>query len=105
MSNCQSYCALPSKSLRPTFSHYGETTSEVPTMTENLTPTGKLLRLPKVQELIPVSKSHFWDGVKTGRYPKPVKISPNISAWYENEIIQWLSDLRNQPTEVGEGNA
>jgi predicted DNA-binding transcriptional regulator AlpA len=71
-------------------------------MTENHTQASKLLRLPKVLELIPVSKSSFWDGVKTGRYPKPVKISPNISAWYEHEIIQWLSDLRNQPTEGGQ---
>jgi predicted DNA-binding transcriptional regulator AlpA len=74
-------------------------------MTENLTPASKLLRLPKVLELIPVSKSSFWDGVKTGRYPKPVKISPNISAWFEHDLIQWLNGLRNQPVEGGKGNA
>lgn len=32
-----------------------------------------LLRLPEVLKIIPVSKSNWWAGVKTGRYPKPVR--------------------------------
>ena len=30
---------------------------------------------------IPVSKSTWWAGVRSGRYPKPVKLGPRITAW------------------------
>jgi hypothetical protein len=35
---------------------------------------------------IPVGKSTWWEGVKTGRYPKPVKLGPNITAWRVEDI-------------------
>ena len=35
---------------------------------------------------IPVSKSTWWEGVKTGRYPKPVKLGPRITAWRVEDI-------------------
>ena len=35
---------------------------------------------------IPVSKSTWWDGVKTGRFPKPVKLGPRITAWRVEDI-------------------
>jgi prophage regulatory protein len=30
---------------------------------------------------IPVSKSTWWAGIKDGRFPKPVKLGPRITAW------------------------
>jgi len=35
---------------------------------------------------IPVSKSTWWEGVKSGRFPKPVKLGPRITAWRVEEI-------------------
>jgi prophage regulatory protein len=35
---------------------------------------------------IPVSKSTWWAGVKAGRYPKPVKLGPRITAWRVEDI-------------------
>jgi prophage regulatory protein len=35
---------------------------------------------------IPVSKSTWWAGVRTGRYPKPVKLGPRITAWRVEHI-------------------
>ena len=35
---------------------------------------------------IPVSKSTWWEGVRTGRYPKPVKLGPRITAWRVEDI-------------------
>ena len=35
---------------------------------------------------IPVSKSTWWAGVKSGRYPKPVKLGPRITAWRVEDI-------------------
>lgn len=35
---------------------------------------------------VPVSKSTWWAGVKSGRYPKPVKLGPRITAWRTEDI-------------------
>ncbi|NTV69876.1 MAG: AlpA family phage regulatory protein [Azonexaceae bacterium] len=43
-------------------------------------------RLPQVLAAYPVSKSTWWAGVKTGRYPKPVKLGPRTTAWRVSDI-------------------
>ncbi len=40
---------------------------------------------------IPVSKSTWWAGVKSGRFPKPMKLGPRITVW-RAEDIQALID-------------
>ena len=35
---------------------------------------------------IPVGKTTWWEGVKSGRYPKPVKLGPRITAWRIEDI-------------------
>lgn len=39
-----------------------------------------------IPAIIPVSKSTWWAGVKTGRFPKPVKLGPRITAWRVEDI-------------------
>lgn len=46
-----------------------------------------LLRLPEVLALIPVSKSTWWAGCKSGRFPRPVKIGSRTTAWRGSDII------------------
>lgn len=41
---------------------------------------------PPIPAVIPVSKSTWWAGVKAGRYPKPVKLGPRITAWRVEDI-------------------
>jgi predicted DNA-binding transcriptional regulator AlpA len=55
--------------------------------------TDRLLRLPQVLEILPVSKSHFWEGVREGRYPPPVKLSKRVTCWRESAIIALLNSL------------
>ena len=43
---------------------------------------------------IPVSKSTWWAGVKSGRYPKPVKLGPRIAAWRVEDIRALIADAR-----------
>ncbi|MDB5940160.1 MAG: phage transcriptional regulator, AlpA [Polaromonas sp.] len=45
-----------------------------------------LWRLPTVLAHIPVSRSGWWQGVKTGRYPAPVKLSTRCVAWRSSNI-------------------
>lgn len=35
---------------------------------------------------IPVSKSTWWAGVKTGRFPKPQKLGPRTTVWKAEHI-------------------
>ena len=35
---------------------------------------------------IPVGKSTWWEGVRSGRFPKPVKLGPRITAWRVEDI-------------------
>jgi prophage regulatory protein len=39
---------------------------------------------------IPVSKSTWWEGVKSGRFPKPIKLGPRITAWRIEDIRQLI---------------
>ncbi|WP_372834831.1 helix-turn-helix transcriptional regulator [Pontibacterium sp.] len=57
------------------------------------------LRLSQVLELIPVGKSTWWDGVKSGRYPKGVKISARTTAWRVEDIRLLVEELSS--AEVG----
>jgi len=41
---------------------------------------------PPIPAVIPVGKSTWWAGVKSGRYPTGVKISPRCTAWRVEDI-------------------
>jgi prophage regulatory protein len=44
---------------------------------------------------IPVSKSSWWAGVRSGRYPKPVKFSPRVTVWRVEDIRKLMDRLVN----------
>ena len=46
---------------------------------------------PPIPPIIPVSKSTWWAGVKTGRYPQPIKLGPRITAWRVSDIRALIS--------------
>lgn len=62
-------------------------------------PNNVLLRLPQVLALIPVSRSAWWAGCKSGRYPKPVKLGPRTTAWRAADIAALLEKLTAEPEE------
>ena len=43
---------------------------------------------PPIPAIIPVSKSTWWAGCKSGRYPKPVKIGERVTAWHVEDILK-----------------
>ncbi len=45
---------------------------------------------PPILPIIPVKKSCFWAGVKTGRFPKPVKIGNGRGTFWRVEDIRAL---------------
>jgi prophage regulatory protein len=48
---------------------------------------------PPITPLIPVSKSSWWAGIKSGIYPKPVKLGARTTAWKVEDIKQLISEL------------
>lgn len=51
------------------------------------------LRLPQILEIIPVSKSAWWQGCKDGRFPKPVKLGPKTTAWKVEDIAALIERI------------
>jgi predicted DNA-binding transcriptional regulator AlpA len=43
---------------------------------------------------LPISRSSWWAGVASGRYPKPVKLGPRITAWRVNELRALMDSAR-----------
>ena len=51
------------------------------------------LRLSQILEIIPVSKSAWWQGCKDGRFPKPVKLGPKTTAWRAEDIAALIERI------------
>jgi len=47
---------------------------------------GDLKADPPVPPLIPVSRSTWWAGVASGRFPQPLKLSPGVTVWRAEDI-------------------
>ena len=62
--------------------------------TGNILPETGLVRLSQIlgdkdkgiPPIIPISRSAWWAGVRSGHYPKPVKLSPKCTCWYVEDI-------------------
>ena len=47
---------------------------------------GNKKTIPPTPALIPVGKSSWWEGIKTGRFPEPIKLGPRITVWRVEDI-------------------
>jgi predicted DNA-binding transcriptional regulator AlpA len=47
---------------------------------------GNRKAIPPIPAVIPVSKSTWWAGVKSGRFPRPLKLGPRITVWRARDI-------------------
>src|SRR6476469_7972986 len=56
-------------------------------------PETGFLRLPQVLSVIPLGKTSWWEGVKAGRFPKPVKLSARCTAWRAEDIRELIKIL------------
>lgn len=54
--------------------------------------TDRLLRLNQIiPDILPISKTSWWNGVKTGLYPQPVKLGPRTTAWRKSDVMLVVS--------------
>lgn len=54
---------------------------------------GDKKKSPPIPAIIPVGKSTWWGGVRTGRFPKPIKISERVTAWRVEDIRALVLEL------------
>jgi hypothetical protein len=47
---------------------------------------------PPIPPIIPVGKSTWWEGVRTGRFPAPVKLGPRITAWRVEDVRRLVAE-------------
>ena len=52
---------------------------------------GKPKSNPPIPAIVPVSKSTWWEGVRTGRFPTPVKLGPRTTVWYVSDILDLIA--------------
>jgi predicted DNA-binding transcriptional regulator AlpA len=64
-------------------------------MDNKLLPETGFVRLPTILKIIPVSKSTWWNGVKSGQFPKAVKIGERITAWRAEDIKKLVEKYYN----------
>jgi prophage regulatory protein len=63
--------------------------SEILEQTTDSLPRAGFVRLASIlapDGPIPVGRSTWWQGVKSGRFPKPVKLGPRTTAWKVEDI-------------------
>jgi predicted DNA-binding transcriptional regulator AlpA len=49
---------------------------------------------PPVLPIIPVGRSTWWAGVKSGRFPKPIRLGPRMSAWKVEDIQALIASFK-----------
>ena len=54
------------------------------------------LRLSQILNIIPVSKSAWWEGCRSGLYPKPVKLGPRTAAWRVEDIRELMERINKE---------
>lgn len=59
-------------------------------------PSTGFLRLPTVLNFIPVGRSTWWAGVKSGAYPAPVKLGVRMTAWRVEDIRAFIDAMSAQ---------
>lgn len=61
-------------------------------------PETGFLRLPQILAIIPISKSSWWEGCRSGRFPKPVKLGPRTTVWRVEDITEFVQTLGAMPS-------
>jgi predicted DNA-binding transcriptional regulator AlpA len=56
---------------------------------------------PPIPAILPIGRSTWWAGVRSGRFPKPVKLGPRTTAWRASEIRELVERLSRE----GSGHA
>lgn len=54
------------------------------------------LRIKQILEIFPIGKSTWWQGVKDGRFPKPVKLGERTTAWRVEDVKALIQSVSSK---------
>ncbi len=74
-------------------SERGTATATAGKPSPRIDPESELWRLPAVLAHVPISRSSWFAGVRSGRYPKPVRLSERRVAWRASDIRSFVAAL------------
>ena len=60
------------------------------TSTQELPTTGYLRQARLIPHIVPFSSATLWRKVKSGDFPKPVKLSERVTAWRWEDVRAWM---------------
>jgi len=52
----------------------------------------RFLRISEVAKITSLGKSTICLWVVQGKFPQPVKLSPTVKVWREQELLGWIED-------------
>lgn len=56
-------------------------------------PETGFVRLPQILAVFPVGKTTWWEGVRSGKYPKGIKLSERVTAWRAEDILALIAEV------------
>lgn len=69
-------------------------------------PDNALIRLSHLTSwgIIPFSPSTLWRKCRSGDFPSPIKVSPQVTAWRAGSVRSWLANPSNFKAEQAAEN-
>jgi prophage regulatory protein len=55
---------------------------------------------PPIPALVPIGRSSWWQKVKSGEAPAPVKIGKRVTAWRASDIERYIESLQGGNTDA-----
>ncbi len=71
--------------------------------TQNILPETGFVRVPTILKVLPIGRSSWWQGVKDGKYPKPIKLGERTTAWKVEDIKALIESYNDQGLQNGKG--
>jgi len=59
-------------------------------------PSHGFLRLPQVLKIIPISRSTWLEGCRTGRFPQSIKLTARTVVWKVEDIQAFIESVGKQ---------
>ena len=74
-------------------------------MQNNLLPeNAAFVRLPTILKILPISPSTWWAGIKSGHFPKGVRLGRRITAWRVEDIRKLINSKEEEGGNYGTNN-
>lgn len=55
---------------------------------------------PPIKPLISISRSAWWAGVKSGKFPQSIKLGPKTTVWRESEVLAFIEQCKTKGSDA-----